>query len=131
MGKEEEKLQQANVRLKTAKIGVAVFRKGNRLYLRATLPPKPGVERDRSYQQDVSLGIYASEEGVKRAELEAKTLGYQLAKGTFTWAEWLKGPQQLPDSIGRWIAKFSEVAKVGWSLLNLDNRTGRNFQILS
>ncbi len=108
MGKEEVRLEQANVRLKSAKIGVTVFRKGNKLYLRATLPPKPGVERDRSYQQDVSLGIYASDEGIKQAEIEAKALGSQLAKGTFTWTDWLRGPQQLPETIGRWVAKFEE-----------------------
>ncbi len=43
----EEKLKQVNTRLKIARIGVALFRKGKRLYLRATLPPKPGVDRDR------------------------------------------------------------------------------------
>lgn len=108
MSKEEERLKQVNVRLKSAKIGIAVFRKGNRLYLRATLPPKPGIDRDRPYQQDVSLGIYASDEGIKRSEIEAKALSSQLAKGTFTWAEWLRGPQQLPDTIGRWVTKFEE-----------------------
>lgn len=81
MSKEEERLKQVNVRLKSAKIGVTVFRKGNRLYLRATLPPKSGLDRARLYQQDVSLGIYASDEGIKRAEIEAKALGSQLAKG--------------------------------------------------
>lgn len=112
MSKEEEKLEerlkQANARLKAARIGVAVFRKGKRLYLRATLPPKPGVDRDRPYQQDVSLGIYASDEGIKRAEIEAKVLGSQLAKGTFTWSEWLRGPQQIPDTISLWVASVEE-----------------------
>lgn len=72
MRKEQERLKQVNVRLKSARIGVTVFRKGKRLYLRATLPPKPGVDRDRPYQQDVSLGIYASDEGIKQFEIEAK-----------------------------------------------------------
>lgn len=108
MRKEEERLKQVNFRLKSARIGVAVFRKGNRLYLRATLPPKPGVDRERPYQQDVSLGIYASDEGIKQAEIEAKALSSQLAKGTFTWTDWLRGTQQLPETIGRWIARFEE-----------------------
>ena len=112
MSKEEERsearLKQVNARLKAARTGVAVLRKGKRLYLRATLPPKPGLDRDRAYQQDVSLGIYASDEGIKQAEIEAKALGSQLARGKFDWAEWLKEPQQLPETIGRWVTKFEE-----------------------
>ena len=35
-------LQKINERLKSAQIGVKVEQINNRLYLRATLPPKPG-----------------------------------------------------------------------------------------
>lgn len=87
----EERLKQVNARLKVARIGVAVFRKGKRLYLRATMPPKLEVDRERPYQQEIALGIYASDEGIKQAEVQAKVLGVQLAKGTFVWAEWLRG----------------------------------------
>lgn len=87
----EEKLKQVNTRLKIARIGVALFRKGKRLYLRATLPPKPGVDRDKPYQQDLSLGIYASDEGIKQAEVQAKALGSQISRDRFVWAEWLRG----------------------------------------
>lgn len=104
----EERLKQVNTRLKAARMGVAVFRKGKRVYLRATLPPKPGIDRDRPYQQDVSLGIYASDEGIKQAEVQAKILSSQLAKGNFAWAEWLREPQQLPETINQWVAKLEE-----------------------
>ncbi|MBV8886301.1 MAG: hypothetical protein JO235_20235 [Chroococcidiopsidaceae cyanobacterium CP_BM_RX_35] len=43
----------------------------------------------------MSLGIYASDEGMKQAEVQAKALGSLLARGKFVWAEWLRGPQQL------------------------------------
>jgi integrase len=56
----------------------------------------------------VSLGIYSSDEGIKRAEIEAKALSSQLAKGTFTWADWLRGPQQLPETINQWATKLEE-----------------------
>ena len=104
----EEKLKQVNTRLKIARIGVALFRKGKRLYLRATLPPKPGVDRDKPYQQDLSLGIYASDEGIKQAEVQAKALGSQISRDRFVWAEWLRGSQQLPENISRWVTKFEE-----------------------
>jgi integrase len=102
----EDRLKQVNIRLKAARMGAAVFRKGRRLYLRATLPPKPGIDRDRPYQQDVSLGIYASDEGIKQSEVEAKVLSSHLAKGTFLWADWLRGPQQLPETVRQWVVKF-------------------------
>jgi len=102
----EERLKQVNARLKVARIGVAVFRKGKRLYLRATLPPKPGLDRDRAYQQDLSLGIYASDEGIKQAEVQAKALGSLLARGKFGWAEWLRGSQQLPETVSQWVIKL-------------------------
>ncbi|MEP0980540.1 hypothetical protein [Leptolyngbya sp. FACHB-17] len=56
-------LKQLNNRLKSAKIGVTVRCRGDRLSLRATLPPKPGGTDWK--QQDIALGIYASPAGLK------------------------------------------------------------------
>lgn len=78
-------LDALNNRLKVGKIGVSVEQRGDRLYLVATLPPKPGSGKIRPYQQRIALGIRANPAGFKRAELEAKRLGVQLAEGSFTW----------------------------------------------
>lgn len=41
----QEKLQKAQVRLREGNIGVALYPRGNRLYLRAKLPPKVGSKK--------------------------------------------------------------------------------------
>ncbi len=69
------RIEQANGRLKAANVGVAIEQSGNRLYLRATLPPKPGATRHEPYQQRISLssqGIRANPIGIKEAEAEAR-----------------------------------------------------------
>jgi integrase len=77
-----------NARLKAAKIGVAVCLRGEKLSLRATLPPRPGSNKSKPYQQYLSLGIYANPEGLKQAELRAKELGSRLALEKFDWNQY-------------------------------------------
>lgn len=74
-----------NSRLKAGKIGCSVRQRGDRLSLRATLPPKPGSDKLVWYQQDISLGIYANPAGLAHAETEAKLLGARLATKKFNW----------------------------------------------
>jgi hypothetical protein len=75
MAKGKLTLDAINARLKAAQVGVSIRQKGNRLYLRATLPPKPGSTKKHPHQQDVSLKIYANPAGLERAEAEARKLG--------------------------------------------------------
>jgi len=85
-------LTKINERLKIAQIGVSVEQIGDRLYLRATLPPKPSSSKIKPYQQRIALGIYASKEGFKRAEAEAHLLGGLIACKNFQWESYLKIP---------------------------------------
>ncbi|WP_373525074.1 site-specific integrase [Nostoc sp.] len=85
-------LTKINDRLKLAQIGVVVQQLSNRLYLRATLPPKPNSPKTKPYQQRIALGIYASIEGYKRAEAEARLLGGLIACKNFKWEAYLKTP---------------------------------------
>ncbi len=91
----DQRLDQVNNRLKIARIGVRIYRKDQRLLLRATLPPKPGSKHLSAYQQWIALGTYANIEGLKQAEALAKTIGGQLARQVFDWQPYLK-PQDLP-----------------------------------
>ena len=90
-------LESLNARLKTGRIGVTVEQRGDYLYLVATLPPKPHSGKIRSHQQRIALGVRANPAGFKRAELEAKKLGVQLAEGSFTWGH--PQPQPQPQSL--------------------------------
>lgn len=64
------KIKQVNGRLKAGNIRARVQQKGGRLYLQATLPPKPGSSRETPYQQRIALGIAATGQGLKLAEAE-------------------------------------------------------------
>lgn len=69
----EGRIAQANGRLKTANIRVRIRRKGDKLYLRATLPPRQGETATK--QRDLSLGMSANPIGLKLAEAKAKEIG--------------------------------------------------------
>lgn len=90
------KIRQVNGRLKASRVGVTVEQAGDRLRLRATLPPPPGSEKAEPYQQRVSLGLLANPDGLRQAEREARLLGAQIAARDFTWERWGKttGPKQ-------------------------------------
>lgn len=79
------KISQANGRLSLGKIGVTIERIGDRLYLRATLPPRPGASRSEPHQQRLALGIWANPAGVSQAEKLARRISADLACGTFDW----------------------------------------------
>ena len=69
--------------------------KSKKLYLRATLPPKPG--EDKPKQRYLPTGKPASEYGAKQADLLAKRLDLELIKDEFNWYEWdpkLKDPDR-------------------------------------
>jgi integrase len=78
-------IDKVNARLRAGKVGVTIEQRGNKLYLVATLPPKPGSGKSRAYQQRIALGFNATPAGFRQAEIEAKKLGVQLIEGTFRW----------------------------------------------
>lgn len=85
----EERIQQINTRLKAGKVGVSLQRRGNRLCLRGTLPPRPDSTKDRSFRQEIYLGVYCNSAGFTYAENEAKLVGSLLAKQKFSWEPYL------------------------------------------
>jgi integrase len=84
-------------------------RRGGRLELRATLPPKPNNPRVRPYQQEISLGVPCNEDGFKRAFKEAKILNALLIAGEFKWERYLN-PSEQPQTqtIGDLVAAFEQ-----------------------
>jgi integrase len=100
------KIAQANGRLKNANVGVKIERVGDRLYLRSTFPPKPGSDRERSYQQRISTGIHANGLGIKTAEAEARKIGALIDCGEFDWVPYLKEIEAPPLLVSDWVKKF-------------------------
>jgi len=106
----DPKIHQSNTRLRLARIGVRIYRKDQRLLLRATLPPKPGATRPEPHQQWIALGVYANSEGLKHAEALAKTIGGELARQVFDWTPYLK-PRDFPltqQPLAEQITQFQE-----------------------
>jgi integrase len=86
---------------------VQIRQKGDRLYLRATLPPKPG-DGDKPKQYELSTGYGAHSEGLRFAKAKALEIEGQLLREAFDWTPWLKGKQKPPETVGEWLKRFEE-----------------------
>ncbi|MBT9313952.1 site-specific integrase [Leptothoe spongobia] len=87
----DKSLSQVNQRLKAAQLGLQIERRGDRLNLRGTLPPRPGSPKLRPYQQRVPLKLPATKAGLKQCEQTAKIIAAQLLQNIFDWRDYL-GP---------------------------------------
>ncbi|MBE9179129.1 site-specific integrase [Oculatella sp. LEGE 06141] len=105
------KLAQANGRLKAHRVGVRIEQMGEKLYLQATLPPKPGSSKPQPHQQRIALGIGAHPRGVQMAEQEARKIGALKDCGEFDWSQYLKTGETSSDLTGDWLAKFEAEVK--------------------
>lgn len=85
----EKRLERVNQGLRAVGVRVTIKQKGNRLYLRATLPHKPHSGKRGNVPTDISLGVSANDEGLKLAIAEARRLGRLLDSRTFCWKEYL------------------------------------------
>jgi len=69
-------------------VGVETRGAGRWVYLRATLPPRPGSARLRPYQQRIALQIQELPANKQRIRAAVKRLEYELSTGTFEWSAW-------------------------------------------
>jgi integrase len=89
---------------------VAVQARGNRLYLVATLPPKPASTKRKPHQQRIALHLGASRMGLRRAKAMAILLADQLDRDRFDWAEWAALPGDEPETktCADWVEAFRQ-----------------------
>lgn len=85
----DDSIQKLNTRLKAARLGLAIERRGETLSLRGTLPPRPGSHRLKPYQQRLPLKLPANKVGLKQIEQEAKIVAARLIEKTFDWRDYL------------------------------------------
>ncbi|QSJ14111.1 hypothetical protein JYQ62_19380 [Nostoc sp. UHCC 0702] len=111
----DQKIRQANEQLKRKGTRVVIYRRGDRLSLRGTLPPKPHLDRSGDYSQVISLGknAIASDKGIKYAAAKAELLTGQLLAGSFNWANWIDLDKVAPNRIearrvGDWCAEYEK-----------------------
>lgn len=113
----DRQILQTNQRLKAARLGLQIERRGQKLSLRGTLPPRPGSHRLRNYQQRISLDVPATPAGLKQAEQEAKIIAAQLIQNTFDWQVYLPiigggrlNQMDLSEKLAAFEANFFEQA---------------------
>lgn len=107
----DARIAQTNQRLKAAQLGLQVERRGVKLALRGTLPPRPDSSRLRPYQQRLSLGIPATPAGLKQIEQEAKVVAAQLIQDKFDWREYLTfadGKRLSQQTLNQQIVAFEQ-----------------------
>jgi integrase len=86
---------------------VQIRQKGDRLYFRATLPPKPG-DGDKPKRYELSTGYGANADGLRFAKAKALEIEGQLLREAFDWTPWLKGKQKPPETVREWLKRFEE-----------------------
>lgn len=113
------RIAQANGRLKAYRVGCSIQQMGEKLYLVATLPPRPDSSKTKPFQQRIALGVGAHPRGVQLAEQEARKVGSLLDCGEFDWQPYLKDWGKLPQSVSDWVSRFEAefkptVAAITW-----------------
>jgi integrase len=104
----QQKIKEANQKLKDSKLGVSIQQIGNRLYLQATLPPKPDSLKTKPHQQKISLGVFANGAGLQYAQKEARKLGDAIAFKLFNWKDYLIQPEEQMITVGILIKDFEK-----------------------
>ena len=111
----EEKLREANLRLKEIKAKVSLTMKGNAVQLRATLPLKPGdtnIKGRQTKQYQISLNIPGNLDGLKTAEEEAYELSRLISRKCFEWNDKYLGckiSQNVDITFGEIYEKFEDI----------------------
>lgn len=123
MVKRKLTLEAVNGRLKASSAGLTVMKRGDRLYLRGTLPPKPGSTKSKPHQQEISLKIYANPAGLEYAESKAMELGALIAQRRFSWID-VMGDRNDADNCKMWVESFKKYA-----LQNLIKSTGEKAEL--
>ncbi|MBF2077839.1 MAG: site-specific integrase [Synechococcales cyanobacterium T60_A2020_003] len=85
----DDRIAETNRRLKIAQLGIQIERRGKKLSLRGTFPPRPGTHRLKPHQQRLSLNLPATPTGLKQAEQEAKIVAAKLIQNAFSWRDYL------------------------------------------
>ena len=75
-------IARTNQRLRQENIGLKNYLRGQRLYLRGSLPPKAHSSRDKPHQQDLALGYRANPAGLLAAYKKAKLIEAQVVNKT-------------------------------------------------
>lgn len=106
----DTEIAKANFRLKSLTLRVTIERRGESLYLRSTLPPKPNSNRLDDHQQRVCPKLSANLLNIHLAEQEAHKLAALRDMQSFSWELYTR-PKKIevrPISCQEWIERFQD-----------------------
>lgn len=87
---------------------VSIRCKSGKLYLRATLPPKPG-DGSQPKQYELATKCNASVEGLKIAKAKALEVESLLLRDKFDWTLYLKNKAcKQPETVGEWVKRLEK-----------------------
>ncbi|MEO1792165.1 MAG: site-specific integrase [Cyanobacteria bacterium J06629_19] len=96
----DDSIAQVNQRLKVAKLGLKVERRGEKLNLRGVLPPRPDSLKLSASHQRIPLGIPANDNGLAQVVETVKLIAAQLIADTFDWHDYIKATPDINSSGG-------------------------------
>ena len=103
----DEPLAIVNKRLKAARLGLKVERRGNRLNVRGTLPPRPDSSKLQPYQQRIPLGLSVDDTDIAQIETKVKIIAAELIADIFDWEDYVETrPKRIDAEISEQIAAF-------------------------
>ena len=95
----DDQIAKINQRLKVAKLGLKVEKRGQKLNLRGTFPPRPSSQKLKPYQQRIPLSLPSSRSGIRTIERKALTVAAQLIAGCFDWQDYIDA-ETTPQKVG-------------------------------
>ena len=105
----EAEVLKLNTQLKGLDAGCSVKLIGRKLYLVATLPPKPGTNLVKPRSQRIPLRVYANPDGLRYAKAKAMELSSQIAIQSFVWENWIDSLKpQNHKTVKEWLEVFEE-----------------------
>lgn len=119
LGNLDERIRETNQTLRR----VSIRRKGDRLFLRATLPDQ---KTGKNKQHDIKTSAPATMAGLRAAKAKADRLSSDLILGSFQWENWLC-PESVSsgNSCREWIEKLTNDH---WSRVEKTKSRERSFR---
>ncbi|MEO0803420.1 MAG: hypothetical protein AAFY57_14230 [Cyanobacteria bacterium J06642_2] len=101
-----ERVQASNTEFSARGLRVRLELRGQSLYLRRMLPPKPNSSAVRPSQQRIATGL-RGEAGLRVAKKRAELLDAECDTNRFRWENWGWEPLQEPlKKVGDWVQAF-------------------------
>lgn len=99
-------IELVNQKLKAAGVRLRVVVLNYKLYLRGTLPPRPGSTDNQPKQTYLALGLDATPYGYKMSQSKALEIWAALGQNRFSWNDYIDTTDW--ETVGAWIDRYKK-----------------------